>query len=118
MRNNMLLNELDKDLKNFEKIKISIKEDEKVLYRMMKELETIGETVLDFKEHPDSAVATKRLSHRGKELFEKGFLDPIWRTNQYTDENKRLIRKKENVDIIEIPGNSDIFFEFKRRKIK
>jgi uncharacterized membrane protein len=95
-----------------------IREEEKRLYRIMKEVERDGESLVDLKAHPELSSATRQLGIRAKaaDLQKRGFLEPIWQTNQYEEENIRLIRKSKDTEVVEEKGNKKSFFIFKKKK--
>lgn len=102
---------------NFKNI-ISVDNEEKRLYRIMKELEKNGESLID--DISDDWHGTiRKLGRRTKPLVDNELLEPMWiqRDTHNHDIKKRLIRTPKNVLVEEIPGNNTSFFHFKRRRL-
>lgn len=90
---------------------IEIKKDERELYRIMKQLEKEGESIIDLDLFPEKSSITKKLGHK-QELIE------IWKTPRFHKKNLRLIRPTKNIDeIVELDSYGKNVFHFKRRKI-
>ena len=91
---------------------------EKRLYRVMKELERDGESVIDSMDREWHGVMRKFAINTKTLVGDGGFLEKTW--VQRDDSNvvqKRLIRIKKDSECVEIPGNDISFFHFKRRRL-
>lgn len=89
------------------------KEDDKRLYRIMKDLEYYGESFVDDASGPDWNGTMRKFGVRAKPLIEKDLLEPIWTPykSDRTERKERLIRKKKSVVVTEIPkGNLSLFY--------
>jgi len=101
---------------------VKVKNDEKRLYQIMKELEMDGECLIDSMS-PEWHSTMRKFGVRTKSIVNNDLLEKPW--IQRNDDNvvhKRLFRipKKGNkriADVIEIPGNNISIFHFKRRKL-
>lgn len=92
------------------------RETEKRLYRICKELEQHGESQIDNAMTPEWHSTLKKLGIRAKPLVDAKLLEPIWKTTNKNNIEKRLIRIPKGVVIEEIKGNKKSFFPFKRPK--
>lgn len=92
------------------------KETEKRFYRICKELEMNGETLIENAGTPEWNAVLRKFGIQAKPLIDNEFIEPIWIQrkpgNHSTD--KRLIRKKKDTIIKEIPGRKKSIFAFKR----
>ena len=91
------------------------KEDEKRLYRIMKELEFNGESFVVDVRGPDWQSTMRKFGVRAKPLIEKDLIEPIWvqYTSDKTLHNNRLIRKKKSVSVEEVSKGKISTFYFK-----
>ena len=91
------------------------KEEEKRLYRIMKELSIHGESLVVDAKGPDWQSTMRKFGVRAKPLIEKDLIEPIWA--QYTSDktlyNNRLIRIKKSVSVEEITKGKISEFYFK-----
>ena len=92
---------------------ITVKEDEKRLYRIMKELEFHGESFIEDASSNDWHGTMRKFGIRAKPLIEKKLLEPVW--IQYNSDKtlnaNRLIRTKNDVSVQEITkGKTSVFF--------
>ena len=91
------------------------KVDEKRLYRIMKELEFHGESLINDASGYDWHCTMRKFGIRAKPLIEKKLIEPIW--IQYSSDKtlnpNRLIRTKNDVCVQEITKGKTSEFYFK-----
>ncbi len=75
-----------------------------------------GESQIDNAMTPEWHGVLKKLGIRAKPLIDANLLEPIWKTTNKSNIEKRLIRVKKGVDVKEIKGNKKSFFPFKKHK--
>ena len=91
------------------------KDDEKRLFRIMKELEYSGESLIVDASGPEWNGTLRKFGIRAKPLIERDLIEPIWvqYTSGKTMEKNRLIRTKKAVIVEEIPCGRISEFYFK-----
>lgn len=95
------------------------KEEEKRLYRIMKELEFDGESFIEDAKGPAWDGTMIKFGVRAKPLIEKDLIEPIWiqrKPGNYPLQNK-LIRTKKSVSVKEVTKGKISEFYFKPVKI-
>lgn len=91
------------------------REEEKRLYRIMKELEEMGESKIEnYNKEWDSAM--RRIGITGKPLLEADLIEPIWRTRNRKNFEKRLIRTTPGTKVTEQKGKKESRFLFRKKK--
>ena len=93
---------------------VSVKKTGK-LYRVFKELELNGESIVDTT-GKEWNTAMQQYTKKTENLQQKGLIEPLWIQREGMIVKKRLIRVPKNVDVLEIPGNQKSKFRFSRRK--
>ena len=98
---------------------INVKEDEKRLYRIVKELELQGESLIVNAKGSEWQSTLRKFGVRAKPLIEADLIEPIWvqYTSDKTLENNRLIRKKKGVVVEEVKKGTTSMFHFKPQDI-
>ena len=95
------------------------KNEEKRLYRIMKELEFEGESLVEDAKGSEWHGTMRKLGVRAKPLIEKNLIEPIWiqrKPGNYMLENK-LIRTKKSVSVKEVAKGNISEFYFKPKPI-
>ena len=94
---------------------IPVKEDEKRLYRICKELELNGISKIDKTESVEWNSTLRKFGVRAKPLIEKGILEPILKPDQRDKlfNNRRVIMTKKDVEIKEVTMGNNTRFYFK-----
>lgn len=93
------------------------RKEEKRFYRICKELELHGESIIENAATEEWNGALRKLGIRAKPLIEDGLMEPIWKTTNKKNSERRLIRIPKDIEVKEILGNKKSYFPFKRRKI-
>lgn len=95
------------------------KEEEKRLYRIMKELEFNGESLVENAKGSDWQSTMRKFGIRAKPLIEKNLIEPIWAqyTSDKTLHTNRLIRTKKSIIVEEITRGKISEFYFKPMEI-
>jgi hypothetical protein len=96
------------------------RETEKRIYRIMKELEAKGESIIENVNNDSEWESTlKRIGRRSQPLLENNILDrPLISGFPHQNyKNMRLISLPKNIEVEEEPGNNMSFFHFKRRSL-
>ena len=96
------------------KIKVGL--DEKRLYRICKELEKEGESIIETNGKKEWNGTFRKWGVRAKPLIEKDMIYPIWITYNKYHLEYRMIKLKKDVVVTEIPGNNCSFFKFSIQK--
>lgn len=91
-------------------------ETEKRFYRICKNLEMNGISIIKNANSPEWNGELKRWGLKMKPLIEQSFLDPIWRTDNKNHRETRLIRTPPNVVIEEKKKGKKSVFKFKKLK--
>ncbi|MBE3095354.1 MAG: hypothetical protein IMZ52_10020 [Actinobacteria bacterium] len=104
---------------NFKNTIIVNREEEKRFYRIMNELKTKRNVIIDDASTPGWAGTLRSIGIRTKQLLDNDMIDQplIWRTENKKHFNKRLIHIPDNIIIEEKEGNKESSFHFKRRQI-
>lgn len=102
---------------------VKVRKDEKRLYRIMKDLQVEGESIID-SGSPEWHGTMRKFGLRTKSLVNNDLLEKPWiiENKQNHKIEKRLIRlpkknDKSIVEVVEIPGNDISIFHFKRRRL-
>ena len=93
---------------------VSVKKTGK-LYRVFKELELNGESIVDNTGH-EWNTAMQQFTKKTNNLQSKNLIEPLWIQRDGMIVKKRLIRVPKDVMVIEEPGNEKSKFRFTRRK--
>jgi hypothetical protein len=104
---------------NFKNTIIVNREEEKRFYRVMKELEKNGESIIKDASAPEWQRTLISLGHRTKPLLDNKTIEQplIWNTTNRRHKDMRLIHLPNNIIVEEKEGNKESFFHFKRRSI-
>lgn len=97
--------------------KIKVDSDEIRLYRICKELEKKGESIIQTNGKKEWNGVFRKWGVRAKPLIEKDMIYPIWITYNKKYLEDRMIKLKKDVTVTEIPGNNCSFFKFTKQKI-
>jgi hypothetical protein len=97
-------------------LKIKVGLDEKRLYRICKELEKKGESIVETNGKKEWNGTFRKWGIRAKPLLEKDLVYPVWITYNRKHLEDRMIKLKNNVIVEEKPGNNCSFFIFKEQK--
>jgi len=93
-----------------------LKEEEKRLYRILKELEHNGESLIENADSPEWNGVLRKLGVKAKPLIKKELLDPIYRVDYHSKHSdRRLIRVPKDV-VVEEKGQTKSYFLFKKKK--
>ena len=96
------------------------KEEEERLYRIMKELELEGESLIHDARGIEWQSTMRKFGIRAKPLVDKNLIEPIWTPfkSDRTLRKERLIRTKRNVQVKEVDNGKNSFFVFEIKELK
>ena len=86
--------------------------EEKRMYRICKELEKHGESLVKTNGHKEWNGIFRKWGIVAKPLVEKEYLEPVWITYHKKCLDQRLIRLKKGITVVEKPGRNCTFFKF------
>lgn len=95
------------------------REEEKRFYRIMNELKTKRNVIIEDASTPEWKNTLISIGKRTKPLLDKKIIEQplIWNTANREHKDMRLIHIPDNIIIEEKEGNRQSFFHFKRRQI-
>jgi len=102
---------------NFKNTLSADKETDKKLLQIYNELFRKKECTIENASTPEWHGTLIRFGHEAKDLIKTEYIDPIWKTSNAFNKNKRLIRVKPDVDIVKNEGERNVFFRFKKRNL-
>lgn len=104
---------------NFKNTIIVNREEEKRFYRIMKELETKRESIIEDASTIEWQKTLISIGKRTKPLLDNNIIKQplIWNTTNRGHKDMRLIHLPDDITVEEKEGNKESFFHFKRRQV-